>query len=70
MFLMLSLSLLSSAIALYPEKMPRTSYFMNPKPDNRTSTMPWEHSGSVVEYLTLDRGAAGSNLTGATALRP
>ena len=67
---MLSLSLLSSAIALYPEKMPRTSYFMNPKPDNRTSTMPWERSGAVVECLTLDRGAAGSNLTGATALRP
>ena len=28
----------------------------------------WEHSGSVVECLTRDRGAAGSSLTGVTAL--
>ena len=28
------------------------------------------HSGSVVEGLTQDRGAAGSNLTGVTALCP
>ena len=27
-----------------------------------------ERSGSVVEYLTGDQGAAGSNLTGVTAL--
>ena len=27
-----------------------------------------EHSGSVVECLTRDRGAAGSSLTGGTAL--
>ena len=29
-----------------------------------------EHSGSVVECLTQDRGAAGSSLTGVTALCP
>ena len=29
-----------------------------------------ERSGSVVECLTRDRGAAGSNLTGVTALCP
>ena len=28
----------------------------------------WERSGSVVECLTRDQGAAGSSLTGATAL--
>ena len=28
----------------------------------------WERSGSVVECLTRDRGAAGSTLTGVTAL--
>ena len=30
----------------------------------------WERSGSVVECLTRDRGAAGSSLTGFTALCP
>ena len=30
----------------------------------------WERSGSVLEYLTRDRGAAGSSLTGVTALCP
>ena len=30
----------------------------------------WEHSGSKVECLTRDRGAARSNLTGVTALCP
>ena len=30
----------------------------------------WERSGSVVECLTWDRGAAGSSLTGDTALCP
>ena len=30
----------------------------------------WELSGSVVECLTLDRRAAGSSLTGVTALCP
>ena len=30
----------------------------------------WERSGSVVECLTWDRGAAGSSLTGVTALCP
>ena len=30
----------------------------------------WERSGSVVECLTRDRGAAGSSLTGVTALCP
>ena len=29
-----------------------------------------EHSGSVVECLTLDRGAKGSGLTGGTVLCP
>ena len=29
-----------------------------------------EHSGSVVECLTRDRGATGSSLTGVTALCP
>ena len=29
-----------------------------------------EHSGSVVEYLTRDRGAAGSSITGVTVLCP
>ena len=28
----------------------------------------WERSGSVVEWLTRDRGTAGSSLTGVTAL--
>ena len=31
---------------------------------------PWERSGSVVECLTRDRGAAGSSLIGVTALCP
>ena len=31
-------------------------------------TILWECSGSVVECLTRDRGAAGSSLTGVTAL--
>ena len=30
----------------------------------------WERSGSVVERLTRDRRAAGSSLTGVTALCP
>ena len=30
----------------------------------------WERSGSVVERLTWDRGAAGSSLIGVTALCP
>ena len=30
----------------------------------------WERSGSVVEYLTQDRGAVGSSLTGVTVLCP
>ena len=30
----------------------------------------WERSGSVVECLTRDRGAAGFSLTGVTALCP
>ena len=30
----------------------------------------WERSGSVAECLTRDRGAAGSSLTGVTALCP
>ena len=30
----------------------------------------WEHSGSVVECLTQDRGAAGLSLTSVTALCP
>ena len=30
----------------------------------------WERSGSVVECLTRDRRAAGSSLTGVTALCP
>ena len=30
----------------------------------------WEHSGSVVECLTRDRGAAGSSLTRVTVLCP
>ena len=30
----------------------------------------WERSSSVVECLTRDRGAGGSNLTGSTALCP
>ena len=30
----------------------------------------WECSGSVVECLTLDRGTAGSSLTGITVLCP
>ena len=30
----------------------------------------WEHSGSVIECLTQDRGAAGSSLTGVTVLCP
>ena len=30
----------------------------------------WEHSGSVVECLTRDRGAAGLSLTSVTALCP
>ena len=29
-----------------------------------------EHSGSLVECLTRDRGAAGSSFTGVTALCP
>ena len=29
-----------------------------------------EHSGSVVDRLTQDRGAAGSSLTGVTVFRP
>ena len=33
-----------------------------------TSKLMWERSGSVVEFLTRDRGAAGSSLTGVTAL--
>ena len=32
------------------------------------TTVVWEHSGSVVECFTRDRGAAGSSLTGVTAL--
>ena len=31
-------------------------------------TFLWERSGSVVEFLTRDRGAAGSSLAGVTAL--
>ena len=33
-------------------------------------TCEWERSGSVVECLTLDRGAAGSSLTGVCVLCP
>ena len=34
------------------------------------TSFPWERNGSVVECLTRDRGAAGSSLTGLTALCP
>ena len=34
----------------------------------QTLTYEWERSGSVVECLTRDRMAAGSSLTGVTAL--
>ena len=36
----------------------------------RPSYLPYkcERSGSVIEFLTHDRGAAGSSLTGVTAL--
>ena len=34
------------------------------------SSCPSKRSGSVVECLTSDRGAAGSSLTGVTALCP
>ena len=36
----------------------------------KSSPKIWERSGSVVECLTRDRGAAGSSLTGVTALCP
>ena len=35
---------------------------------NSTSILFWESSGSVVECLIPDRGAAGSSLTSVTAL--
>ena len=36
----------------------------------KTKSNNWERSGSVVECLTRDRGAAGSSLIGNTALCP
>ena len=39
-------------------------------PLNQYNRIVWERSGSVVECLTRDRGAAGSSLTGVTALGP
>ena len=36
--------------------------------DTITFEKKWERSGSVVECLTRDRRAAGSSLTGVTAL--
>ena len=35
---------------------------------HRSSSIVWEHSGSVVECLTPDRGAVGSSLKGVTVL--
>ena len=37
-------------------------------PSNPSPPPVWERSGSVVECLTRDRGAASSSLTGVTAL--
>ena len=37
---------------------------------NKQTKIVREHSGSVVECLTQDRGIAGSSLTGVTALCP
>ena len=38
--------------------------------NNLTLSSQWERSGSVVECLTQDRGAAGSSITDVTALYP
>ena len=35
---------------------------------NKSTLSDWERSGSMVECLTQDRGAAGSSLTGVTVL--
>ena len=40
----------------------------NQRVNNSSTTKKQEHSGSVVECLTLDRKAAGSTLTGVTVL--
>ena len=41
------------------------SHFMT-----KTTRKGWEHSGSVVECLTRDRGAVGLSLTGITVFCP
>ena len=46
------------------------SFESNPFSHLKRHKLPRERSGSVVEYLTRDRGAAGSSLTGVTALCP
>ena len=48
-------------------------YRINPEnfhPCNQYNKKHWERSGSVVECLTRDRGAAVSSLTGVTVLYP
>ena len=55
------LALLNSFASVFEEKL--TSFFTC-----LIGTKNWVRSGSVVECLTRDRGAAGSSLTGVTAL--
>ena len=45
------------------------SLSLSPPPLSSSSLL-WERSGSVIECLTRDQGAAGSSLTGVTALCP
>ena len=51
----------SSAVVLHKYK---------EKKEGKCNMCMWERSGSVVECLTRDRRAAGSSLTGITALCP
>ena len=46
----------------------RTSAIFYSLPNNEWGEGVWERSGSMVECLTRDREAAGSSLTGVTAL--
>ena len=43
-------------------------YLLHMQLVNKAQASLWEHSGSVVECLTRDRGAAGLSLTGVTAM--
>ena len=66
----LRISYAKTRLNLRCSKSPHCSYTRNMDVDKESDQNFREHSGSVVEYLTRDRGAEGSSLTGVNVLCP